>query len=326
MAVRVSPAEEKDNEKAEKFSYRILNWKEYNRALIQRGSLTFWFEESVIAGWYHQKKTGKPGANNYYSDAAISCGLILREVFHLALRQTQGVVSSILALMGLPLDCPNYTTFGRRQKGLSLPLPRQRGKEPLHVVVDSTGLKVYGDGEWKVRTHGASKRRTWRKLHLAVDTATHEILSLILTTNARADKEVFGELMEAIEEPLEQISADGAYDTFPTYALARGKGARLVVPPQENAVLKDPEFLEGEPPLRDEHLRAIQSLGKPAWKIQEGYHRRSLVETAMFRLKTSFGGHLKNRNFDHQRTESLMKGIALNKMTQLGMPLSYQVF
>ncbi len=151
MAVRVSKQEQKNNQKVQKASYRILNWKEYNQALIQRGSLTFWFEESVVSGWYNQEKSGKKGADDYYADAAIACGLMVREVFHLGLRQTQGFMSSLIALMGLSLECPHYTTFCRRQQGLTLPLPRQQAAAALHVVVDSTGLKVYGEGEWKVR-------------------------------------------------------------------------------------------------------------------------------------------------------------------------------
>jgi len=326
MTVRVSKPEQKNNQKVQKASYRILNWKEYNRALIQRGSLTFWFEESVVLAWYNQEKNGKQGADDYYSDTAIGCGLMVREVFHLGLRQTQGFVSSLITLMGFSLECPHYTTFCRRQQGLTLPLTRERAAEALHVVVDSTGLKVYGEGEWKVRQHGYSKRRTWRKLHIALDQATHEVLAVEFTTNACGDSEAFEPLINAIEEPLAQISGDGAYDTWNAYAVAHARGARLVVPPQDNAILQDPDFILWETPLRDEYVRDIEQMGKSAWKIQEGYHRRSLAETAMFRLKTLFGDRLDNRNFDHQKTEALIRCVAMNKMTQLGMPLSYQTF
>jgi len=325
MAVRVNKDQRKGNEKEIKQQYRILNWKEYNQALINRGSLSIWLDESVVSEWYNQEKNGKKGANNYYSDRAISCGLIIREVFHLALRQLQGFMSSLINLMGFPIECPNYTTFCRRQKGLSIPLPRQQSGEVLHVVVDSTGLKVYGEGEWKVRKHGYSKRRTWRKLHLAIDAATHEVLSMELTSNDCGDNEVFGDLINPIDEVIEQISADGAYDTWEAHRIAQEKGARLVAPPQENAVLKDPEFHQWETPLRDDYIRENQEMGRAEWKIKEGYHPRSLAETAMFRIKCIFGNKLKNRNFSHQQTEALMKCVAMNIMTQLGMPLSYQV-
>lgn len=326
MAKKIKEPEIKETQKPEKTKYRILNWKEYNNALVKRGSLTFWFDKSVVSGWYNQKKNGKKGADDYYSDTAISCGLLIREVFHLALRQTQGMVSSLIDLLNLELECPHYSTFGRRQDGLQVPLPRSTSSEALHVVVDSTGLKVYGEGEWKVREHGYSKRRTWRKLHLAVDPQTHEILAMKLTTNEVGDSEVFEELINAIEEPIEQISGDGGYDTWDAYQVAQNKGARLVVPPQENAVLKDPDFKQWDTPLRDEFLRDIELLGRAGWKVQEGYPRRSLSETAMFRVKTIFGSNLKNRLLDHQQTEALLKCVALNKMTQLGMPLSYQMF
>ena len=325
MAVRVNNKSLKNNEKEIKEQYRILNWKDYNQALLNRGDLTFWLEKSVVSEWYNKEKNGKNGANNYYSDKAISCGLIIREVFHLALRQTQGFLSSLIKLMGFQIECPNYTTFCRRQKGLSIALPRQRSGELLHVVVDSTGMKVYGEGEWKVRKHGYSKRRTWRKLHLSVDAATHEILSVKMTSNDCGDNEVFEDLIDPIDEPIEQISADGAYDTWEAHRIAQEKGARLVVPPQENAVLKDPDFHQWETPLRDDYIREIQEIGRAEWKNKEGYHQRSLAETAMFRIKTIFGNQLKNRIFEHQQTENLMKCVAINKMTQLGMPLSYQV-
>ncbi len=326
MAKKIKEAEIKETQKSEKTKYRILNWQDYNDSLVKRGSLTIWFDESVVSGWYHQTKNGKKGADDYYSDTAISCGLIIREVFHLALRQTQGLVRSLTQLMGLSLDCPHYTTFCRRQKGLKRSLPRRHSSEALHVVVDSTGLKVYGEGEWKVRQRGYSKRRTWRKLHLAVDSQTHEILAMTLTVNDIGDNEVLEELIRSIEEPLEQISGDGAYDTWEAYEVAKNKGARLVAPPQVNAILKDPDFKQWETPRRDDYSRDIELFGRAGWKPQEGYHRRSLAETAMFRVKTIFGSNLKNRLFDHQRTEALLKCVALNKMTQLGMPLSYQMF
>ena len=205
MTVRVDETKGKDKKK-----YQVRNWKEYNQALVNRGRITLWFDEESIGHWYNGQKSGKRGASPTYSDIAILCGLTLREVFHLPLRATEGLVLSLIELMGLKLEAPDYTTFCRRQKDLEVLLPRLKTGEGIHVVVDSTGLKVYGEGEWKVRSHGVSKRRTWRKLHLAIDESTHELLMSVISTNDVKDSEVFEDLIEPIEEEIEQVSADGA--------------------------------------------------------------------------------------------------------------------
>lgn len=321
MAVKVDQRTSKNKKK-----YQVLNWKEYNQALVNRGRITLWFDEESIQKWYHEEKSGKRGASNTYSDTAILCGLTLREIFRLPLRATEGLVLSLVELMGLNLDTPDYTTLCRRQKDLEVILPHRPNGEPIHVVVDSTGLKVYGEGEWKVRQHGVSKRRTWRKLHLAVDESTHEILMSVVTTNDFKDSQVFEDLIEPIEEKIERVSGDGAYDTFGIHDYLKGKGIDPAIPPQKNARLKYPEKGEESPLLRDRHLLEIEEMGREEWKIAHHYHRRSLAETAMFRYKQVFGAHLKNREFDHQATEAFIRCLALNKMTRLGMPHSCPVF
>lgn len=319
MVVRVDQTETKDKKK-----YQVRNWKGYNQALVNRGRITLWFDEESIGQWYNQKKSGKRGASKTYSDIAILCGLTLREVFHLPLRATEGLVLSLIQLMGLELEAPDYSTFCRRQKDLEVLFPRLKKRERIHVVVDSTGLKVYGEGEWKVRSHGVSKRRTWRKLHLAIDESTHEILMSVISTNDFNDSEVFEDLIEPIEEDIEQISADGAYDTFDIHNYLKEKKIHAVIPPQKNAKIKHPE-MEESPLLRDQHIQEIEQTSRKEWKIKHNYHRRSLSETAMFRIKQIFGNQLKNRKFEHQATEAFIRCATLNKMTQLGMPLSFPV-
>jgi hypothetical protein len=191
-------------------------------------------------------------------------------------------------------------------------------------VVDSTGVKVYGESEWKVRTHGVSKRRTWRKLHLGVDSESGEILGAVVTTNDVASKEVLPDILEQVEQPIDQVSGDGGYDTFDCYDTIAERGAKAVIPPRSNAKIQQPHELT-QPHPRDENLRRVSQVGRKQWKQETGYHRRSLSETAIFRLKTIFGGKLRRRFFDNQAVELFLQSAALNRMIRLGKPNSYKV-
>ncbi len=195
----------------------------------------------------------------------------------------------------------------------------------MYVVVDSTGVKVYGEGEWKVRKHGASKRRTWRKLHLGVDEATGEILAAVVTTNDVADCEVLPQLLDGIDEEIEQVTGDGAYDTQDCYDAIDQQGASASIPPRRNAKIWQHGNRKAPPHPRDENLRRIRKVGRQRWKQESGYHRRSLAETTMFRLKTIFGGKLRRRTFDTQAVELFLQCAALNRMIQQCSPDSYKV-
>ena len=310
---------------AKKTSYRVRNWSDYNRSLIKRGSLTFWFAEDAIPNWYMTEQTGQRGRPATYGDIAIECMLTLKAVYHLPLRSTQGLVESIIEKLELPIEAPNYTTVCRRQQELKVVLQKYRGDEPLHAVFDSTGLKVYGDGEWKVRQHGTSKRRTWRKLHLGVDEESEEIIATVLTTNDYSDGEILPMLVEQIDNPIEQGSADGAYDCFKNYEVLEARGAKVTIPPRENAKIRQHGNCKASPLGRDENIREIRRVGRTAWKKQSGYHRRSLAETAIYRFKRIFGGDLEAVIFHSQAVEAFIKCNVLNKMTDLGMPDSYAV-
>lgn len=308
-----------------KAKYHIGNWREYNEALVNRGSLTFWFDEEAIGSWRETQHSARRGAPRLYSDVAIECALTLGAVYSLPLRATEGLMRSVIELTGLGLPIPDYTTLCRRRSDLQVFLPRRLPKGAVHVVVDATGLKVFGEGEWKVRKHGYGKRRTWRKLHLAVDEASHEILAAVLTTNDFGDNEVFADLLEQIDEPLAQVSADGSYDSWDIHERIQQRGAHAAIPPRKTARIRQ-HGNSGQPPLpRDEALRAIRRHGRAAWKRGAGYHRRSLAETAMFRIKTLFGDSLSAHLFDSQAAEAFLRCRALNRMTELGMPESYVV-
>lgn len=312
---------------AKKQQYRIRNWSKYNKSLVNRGHLTLWFDEESIHHWYQQPTAkGRRGRPTTYSDVAITCMLTLKMVFRLPLRAAQGFVTSLIDLLELPIQGADYSTLCRRQKTLEplLWLNRKPG-ESLHVVLDSTGLKVFGEGEWKVRQHGYSKRRTWRKLHLGLDEKTGEIIAAALTGHNVGDSEVFADLLDQIEGPIDQVSADGAYDSHDNYALLEKRGAKATIPPRETAKIQQHGNCKKSALQRDENLRAIRQVGRVAWKKSCGYHRRSLAETAMFRFKTLLGRGLLARTFNSQCAEAFIKCNIMNKMTSLGMPESYAI-
>jgi Transposase DDE domain len=312
--------------------FRTRNWREYNAALVQRGSLNLWVDEAVLEVWRNHERTGQRGAPRTYTDTAISTSLTLKVVYRLPLRATEGLLSSLLKLMGLTqLPVPDHSTLCRRQKTLEVALPQQRKGQALHVVVDATGCKIYGEGEWKVRQHGISKRRTWRKLHLAVDEASGQILGAVLSTNDVADSAALPSLLEQVEEPIAQLSGDGGYDKRLCYDMLRkhqeeqGEPLRVTIPPRHGARIWQHGNSKAQRLARDENLRRVRQVGRQKWKEESGYHRRSLAETAMSRFKTIFDDKLSARVFESQAAEAFLRCAALNRMTQLGMPDSYAV-
>ncbi len=309
-----------------KTKYRIRNWKEYNRSLVNRGSLTFWIAEELLANWVEKEKTGERGRSPRYTAAAILVLASVKFVFHQAGRQTCGLVASVFELLKVVLPVPDHSTVSRRMAEIEVLLPLKPSGKARHIVCDSTGLKVYGEGEWKVRTHGVSKRRTWRKLHLQTDEATGEIVVAGASENSVSDDEMFVEMLEVNEEEIEQISADGAYDRKKVYqAIEQRKIRAAAIPPRKGAKIWRHGNTRGERLIRDENLRSIRRVGKPKWKTEANYHRRSLAETGVFRFKTIFTDKLQSRNQENQFQEMIIKSAALNRMTHLGMPDSYKV-
>lgn len=311
--------------KKTKTTYRLRNWREYNRALVQRGSLTLWLTEDVVQTWQTTEPENKRGRPRLYPDTAIAAMATLQEIYHLGLRQTEGLMASIGELLHLEVAIPDYSTLSRRRASLEIELPRTRSGEALHVVVDSTGVKVFGEGEWKVRQHGYTYRRTWRKVHLGVDEASGEIVAAVVTTNDYHDSQVLPDLLAQVEEELHQVSGDGAYDRRNCYEAIGTRQARATIPPQRNAKIWQHGNTKAERLARDENLRRIRQIGRAAWKRECSYHRRSLAETTMFRLKAIFGGRVTARGFAGQAAQVLVRCAALNRMTQLGKPDSYRV-
>ena len=308
-----------------KAQYRIRNWSEYNAALRQRGSLTFWMDESVLEQWVIPELSGHRGASVFYSDLAILTMATVKAVYRLAGRQCQGLVESVFELMQVELPVPDHSTLSRRVGKLEIALPVIPKQGARHVVVDSTGVKVYGEGEWKTRQHGISKRRTWRKLHLGVDEATGEILVAVMSLNNCHDGEVLADVLDGIEGEIEQVSTDGAYDHRHCYDEITARGAKPVIPPRKDAVIWQHGNCSAPAHPRDENLRHIRKHGRQKWKRDSRYHRRSLAETTMFRFKAIFGGNLSSRTFDNQAVELFVKCAALNRMIQICKPDSYPV-
>jgi hypothetical protein len=307
-----------------KTQYRIRNWSAYNAALIARGSLTLWVDEEALKAWRYTGPSQR-GAQYVYAEAAINCMLTLRAVYHLALRATEGLARSVFALLEVALPAPSYSTLSRRAAGQSVALGARPRSGPLHLVIDSSGFKVYGEGEWKVRQHGWSKRRTWRKLHLAVDEATGEIVAAVASEAGVADDDALPDLLRQVPGEIRQVSADGAYDKRRCYDALAERGAMAVIPPRRDAKIWQHGKCAGAPWQRDENLRAIRRRGRRRWKQDSGYHRRSLAETTFFRCKTIFGPTLRSRDFPQQATELFIQAAVLNRMTHLGMPDSYRL-
>lgn len=304
-----------------KARYRVQNWREYNRALVARGSITLWIDEAVLAGW---RAAGGKGWR--YSDMAILCALSLQAVFGLTLRQTQGFLCDLTRLMGLAIEVPHYSTFSRRAGRLAVPkLARPAGGGPLHLAIDATGLKVHGEGEWKVRSHGKDRRRVWRKLHLAVDARTGALHAHALTASEVHDGAELEGLLAAVPAPIAAVCADKAYDSFDAHAAILARDARPVIPPRKGAAIRPPPRRPDVPPTRGAAVARIAEVGRDAWKAETGYHRRSLAETAMFRYKTLIGPSLRARSFDRQKTEAAVAVRCINRFTALGMPRSVRI-
>lgn len=314
------PKKDKGKKKHPK-KYKVRNWSEYNESLVQRGSLEVWIEENILKDWRAQGN-GKRGGQPIYSDLAIKLTLQFGQVFRQKLRQTEGLVRSVFKLMQVDLEVPDYSTLSRRGETVVVRLAKDH-KDKVALVIDGSGLKVYGEGEWKVRQHGYSKHRTWRKIHVAL-TPDGELRAVDLTPNSISDDAVFANLIQQETARIEKVAADGAYDRRKVYQVCQQKEIQQVaIPPQENAKIWQHGNCKAPPHPRDINLRLIRKTSRKRWKELVGFNTRSLAETAVFRFKTIFGDHLNARKLPTQLTEVLIKTSILNKMRTIGMPESY---
>jgi len=299
--------------------HRVTNWAEYDASLRQRGSLTVWFTDEAIAAWRAEPRT-TPGGQPHYSSLAISTALTVRMVFGLALRQTEGLIGSVIRLLRLDLAVPDHSTLSRRAKTLEVPPLRRAGTGPLQLLVDSTGLKLGGAGEWLVEKHGTSRRRSWRKLHIGVDAVSGEIVAVEVTKKEIDDGAVVDALLNQIADPIASFTADGDYDQDRvSQAVAeRHPDAAVIVPPRAGAVAS--ASAETAPTQRDRHLRMTAERGRMAWQKVSGYNLRAKVETSIGRYKRVIGGGLRSRTEQTEATEVAIAAAALNRMLAFGRP------
>ena len=302
--------------------YKVTNWSAYEAGLRRRGDLTFWVDEAALAGWRAPRRN-TPGGQPRYSEMAIELVLTLRLVFHLALRQTEGFAGSVLQLLGLDLAVPDHTTLSRRGRALAGRQPRVRpGTGPVHLVLDSTGLELFGQGEWCAAKHGRLRRR-WLKLHIGVDASTGEIAAHMLTDSDGDDAAQAPDLLRQCEGTLASLIADGAYDRDPVYqAAARQPGSPpvVVIPPRADAVLSTADPDRQTP--RDRHIRLMADRGRMGWQQVTGYGKRNHAETAMSRYKHLIGPKMRARTRSGQRGEVALAVQALNRMIREAKPVS----
>ncbi|CBS91141.1 IS5-like element ISAli17 family transposase [Azospirillum lipoferum] len=317
-------ANEPRRAKIPKARYRMENWAAYDAALRRRGDLTIWVSPEAIAAWT-PPATGRRGRPSRYSAIAIEAGLMLRLAFGRPWRQTEGLLGSLMRLLGLDLPVPDHTTFSRRSADLAVETALVRTDGPATVVIDSTGLKVFGKGEWYLQKYGGPPRRSWRKLHLAVDPDTGEVLASELTGNEEGDASLVGSLLDQITRPIDAVIADGAYDGEPIYCAVaeRAPDAEVIIPPRATAVVSD--SAETAPTRRDRHIRMIKERGRLGWQRAVQYGRRSLVEVAILRYKVLIGRSLRARTLPAQKVEAAIGCKVMNLMTSLGMPVTRKV-
>ena len=298
-----------------KMKFRVRNWPVYEAGLRRRGSLTLWIEEGALEQW----QSLGPGGQARYTDVAIETCLMLRTAFKLPLRQAEGLMASVVTLMGRTISVPDHSTVSRRAATLPEIRSGALPEGPLHVLIDGTGLAVYGAGQWLEEKHGRKSRRGWRKLHLAVDADSGLIVARTLTDQDQDDPSQVTPLLDRIGSPIARVTADGAYDGAPTYhtIAAHGAGIEVVIPPRATAV-RSCEI--GPPSQRDRHIETIAARGRLGWQTATGYGRRARIETTMGRYKGLIGPRLRARGFAGQQTEAAIGVAVLNRMLQAGRP------
>ena len=297
-----------------KAKHKISNWQQYNQALVNRGSLTVWMDDEAIRQWYCQSHHGRRGRGFQFTDNAIATALMLKNVFKLPLRALEGFLNSLFRLLNVPLKSPDYSCISKRAKTVLVRYQLPSQGPIAHLVIDSTGLKVFSEGEWKTRKHGKEKRRIWRKVHMAVDAQSHVVIAAEVSLVQVADNEVMPTLIKPLRRKIKQVSADGAYDTRDCHALLKRRGIKATIPPRKNAALWE----EGHP--RNEAVMAQTAGNISGWKKENQYHQRSKAETAMYRYKQLNSAKLSLRDYNAQVGE-IMAGIkVMNKVIGLGMP------
>ncbi len=303
-----------------KTKYRVGKWRAYERALVQRGDVTLWLSADARDAW-RPSPSGQPGGQKRFSDLAIKTALTLRLVFRLPLRQAEGFLRALLSLMDVDLEALDHTTLSRRSRHLDVELHRVPAQGPIHLIVDSTGLAIVGEGEWAAAKHGGRGQRGWKKLHLGVDGAG-VIVAHTVTEATVYDATTGIGLIKALDADIARVTADAAYDTIAFYDTATARGATGVVPPSKTAKVSRRRPRSS---ARDRTIKKVKKLGRRQWKKEAGYHRQARVENVFFRYKSIIGRGLRARTPGGQVAEALLACNVLNQMTERGRPESYSI-
>ena len=303
-----------------KTKYRVGNWSAYEQALVQRGDVTLWLSADATDVW-RPSPSGRPGAPKTFSDCAIETALTLRLVFRLPLRQAEGFLRSVLSSIGVDLAAPDHTTLSRRSQSLAVAFRRIPSRGPIHLIVDSTGLSIVGEGEWAAVKHGGRGHRGWKTRHLAVD-RVGVIVAHALTEPTVDDATIGIDLIETVDDEIARVTADAAYDTVAFYEAAEMRDATVVVPPSKTARVsrRRPRSC-----ARDRTITDVRTLGRRRWKKEAGYQLQARVENAFFRYKSIIGDRLRARSRGGRVAESVVACNVLNQMTELGRPESYSI-
>ena len=304
-----------------KTKYRVSNWAEYDRALVERGNITLWISDDAIASW-KPAPAGRRGGQRKFSDHAIETALTLRLIFRLPLRQAEGFLRSVLSLMSIDHEAPDHTTLSRRSQHLDIQLARVSTEKPIHLIVDSTGLSIVGEGEWAAVKYGRRGKSAWKKLHLGVDRAG-VIVAHTLTHGSADDARVGVDLIDGIEDDMASFTADAAYDTLAIYDASAARNAIVVVPPSRSATQSRQRRSPSS--ARDSTVMRVQESGRRQWKKESGYHQQARVENTFFRYMSIIGDRLRARHPKSQEAEALIACNILNRMTELGRPESFAI-
>jgi len=306
---------------------RVSNWAEYDRALVERGNITLWISEGrkrsfrVIASW-KPAPTQRRGGQRKFSDHAIETSLTLRLIFRLPLRQAEGFLRSVLSLMSVDHEAPGHTTLPRRSQHLDIQLARVSTEKSIHLIVDSTGLSIVGEGEWAAAKYGRRGKRAWKKMHVGVDESGF-IVAGALTHGSADDAKTAVDFIDEVESDIRSFTADAAYDTIAIYDAAEARGANVIVPPIKTATKsKRRRALHC---ARDRTIIRIKEIGRRQWNKESGYHRQARAENTFFRYKTIIGCTLRARHPKSQEVEAIIACNILNRMTILGRPKSFAI-
>ena len=317
---------EPHRDKIPKAKYRVTNWSDYDRGLVRRGDIRFWIDASIIADWIAPWRKC-PGGQRRYSNTAIVATLTLGSVYRLPLRQAEGFVRSLFALMDVEIPVPDHTTLARRRRTVAVDMHISAHPKPVDIVLDSTGLKFYGPGEWDRAKHG-ERRRAWRKLHVSVDPASSEIVAHELTDSDTSDAAMAGPLAAGSGGNIRRVIADGAYDGQPVTDAIRAarpvkSPPKIVVPPPAKSIPPPGQAHGGSE--RERHCAEIAVHGRMTWQKDNNYGLRSLAETGIGRLKGHTGGILRARTFGAQQKGVAIDISVLNRQIRAAKPVTVRV-